>query len=77
MQQVEPGFAPEDDDDFIAIVQQEVIAYKVKSQGANALVTAPEIVKEAAEQLFRAVILGAQQGIRIVVYDGVIHVIFD
>lgn len=55
--QVEPGPAPEHEDDLIATTLQDMIANEIKSQAANALAIIPDTVGEAVEQCFHAAIL--------------------
>lgn len=70
-----PGPTPEDDDDWIVMALQGVIADEVKSQIANPLATILDMMEEAAGQLFWAVSSSGQRRIRYVVYDAVEHVI--
>lgn len=74
---VEPGAAPEHDEDLTENVLQEKIADDFKSHVANVLATIPDMVAEAVEQLFWASTPSAQGGIRTVMYDAVEDVILD
>lgn len=56
-QQVDPGLAPEDKEDWVATVLQQVIDDEVKSQVSNAMTALPGIVEEAVEQLLPATAL--------------------
>lgn len=76
-QQVEPELAPEEDDDLIATVLQEVIANEVRSQVTNALATMLHMMEKTVEQFFLSATLGARGGILIVVYDAVEQITID
>lgn len=58
--QLEPGPAPENDDDRVAITLQELITDQVRSQIANTLATILDMGKEAVDQLLHAATLSAQ-----------------
>lgn len=74
---MEPGTAQENEVNYTTTAVQVVIADEVKSQVANPLAATVELVKEAVEQLFRAITNNAQCGVHTVVYDALKHVICD
>lgn len=74
---LEPGAAPDDDDDLIITSLQEVIVDEARSLVTNMLAAVPHMGKEAVEQLFLGDTHSAQGGICTMTYDTVEHVILD
>lgn len=74
---MEPGPAAGDNYDSIVTALQKAIPEEVGSQGANTLATISDMVKEAVEQLLRAVSIKVQVGISSEMYNAVEHVVLD
>lgn len=66
---LESGTAQEDAKNSVETMLQDVIADEVKQRVENALMAILELVKETAEQLFRAANLSVQAGICTFLYE--------